>query len=396
MTFFKTTWLAGAAAAAFGLATVSAAHAEDAPAAPAAAAAPAGPTPLASPSMTPPLSANADPYGFDTGFGKIWVSGQLSALGLSQSNSIPGDKKNRFDLSNAQIEIQKIDGLFQFYVQAGAYSLPSLGTPYFKATDLPDLTYKAVPVAYIKIQPSANFNVMAGKLPTLIGAEYTFTFQNMNVARGLLWNQEPAISRGVQANITNGAWAVSLAVTDGYYSNRFTTGSTLVTYTVGKEDTVAFAGSVQFDKTSKSTFATAPAFNNSNIFNLIWTHTSGNLEVMPYLQYIHSPKDVSVGLPTSGSSFGGAVLAKYNFTPELSVAGRAEYVTSSGGTSLLFGPKSKAMSLTVTPTWQVKTFFIRGELSYTKLDKAAAGSGFGASGNSDTQTRAMVETGFLF
>ena len=392
MKFCKTTWLAGAAAATFGLAAVSAAHAEDAPAA----AAPAAPTPLSSPSMTPPLSANADPYGFDTGFGKIWVSGQLTGIGLSQSHSIPGDKKSRFDLSNAQIEVQKTDGVFQFYVQAGVYSTPSLGVPYFKATDLPDLSYKVVPVAYIKLQPNANFNVMVGKLPTLIGAEYTFTFQNMNVARGLLWNQEPAISRGVQANITNGPWAISLAVTDGYYSNRFTTGSTLVAYTVGKEDTLAFAGSVQFDKTSKSTFTTAPAFNDSNIFNLIWTHTEGNWEVMPYLQYIHSPKDVSVGLPTSGSSFGGAVLAKYNFTPTLSLAGRAEYVTSSGGTALLFGPKSKAMSLTITPTWQVKTFFIRGELSYTKLDNAPAGAAFGPAGTDDSQTRAMVETGFLF
>jgi len=387
MTARTTTWLAGAAAAALGFGALSAAHAEDAPAAP---------TPLASPSMTPPLSANANPYGVETGFGKIWVSGQLTALGLSQDNAVPGDKKSRLDLSNAQIEIQKTDGVFQFYVQAGAYSTPSLGVPYIKATDLPDLTYKAVPVAYVKLQPNANFSVMAGKLPTLIGAEYTFTFQNMNVVRGLLWNQEPAISRGVQANFTSGPWAVSLAVTDGYYSNRFTTGSALATYTVGKEDTVAFAGSVQFDKTSKATFATAPVLNNANIFNLIWTHTSGNLEVMPYLQYIHSPKDASVGLPTSGSSFGGAVLAKYSFTPTLSVAGRAEYVTSSGGTSLLFGPKSKAMSLTLTPTWQVKTFFVRGELSYTKLDKAAPGAGFGPAGTSDTQTRAVVETGVLF
>jgi len=31
---------------------------------------------------------------------------------------------------------------------------------------------------------------MAAKLPTLIGAEYTFTFENMNIERGLLWNQE--------------------------------------------------------------------------------------------------------------------------------------------------------------------------------------------------------------
>lgn len=380
MNFVKTTWAAGAAAASLGLTAVSVAHAD----------------PLSAPAMTPPLSANANPTSFDLGGSKIYVTGQLTGLGISQDNSVPGDKKNRADLSNAQIEVQKADGVFQFYVQAGAYSTPSLGTPYFKAADLPDLTYKAVPVAFIKLQPNASFNIMAGKLPTLIGAEYTFTFENMNIARGLLWNQEPAVSRGVQANYTTGPWAVSVSVNDGYYSNRFTTGSTLITYTVGKEDTVAFAGSAQFKKTSKTGFATPLAQNNGDIFNLIWTHIEGNWEVMPYLQYGRVPKSTKVGLPASGSTFGAAVLAKYNFTPTFSLAGRAEYIGSSGGTSLLYGPKSKAMSLTLTPTWQLKTFFIRGELNYTKLDKMAPGAGFGSSGLEDTQTRAMIETGVLF
>ena len=372
--------MASAAAATLGLAGASVAHAD----------------PLSTPAMTPPLSANANPASFDTGLGKIYLSGQLTGIGLSQDHAVPGDKDSRFDLSNAQIEIQKTDGVFQFYVQAGAYSLPSLGTPYVRASKLPDLTYHYVPTAYVKLAPNASFNVEAGILPTLIGAEYTFTFQNMNVARGLLWNQEPAISRGVQANYTNGPWAVSLALTDGYYSGRYTTGSTLVTYTVGKEDTVAFAGSAQFKKTAKSSFATPTPQNNGDIYNLIWTHTTGAWVITPYLQYSHTPKSTKVGLPASGSTFGGAVLAKYNFTSSVSLAGRAEYISSSGGQNLLYGPKSKAMSLTLTPTWQLKTFFLRGELSYTKLDKMAPGAGFGAAGNNDTQTRAMVETGVLF
>jgi hypothetical protein len=386
MNFLKSTWLAGAAAASIGLMSAAAAHAEDAPA----------PAPLANPPLTGPLSANATPASFDVGGSKIDVSGQLTALGFSQSHPIPGDKKSLVDLSNAQIEIQKTDGVFQFYVQAGAYSLPSLGAPYFKSSDIPQETYHYVPTAYVKLVPSANFNIQAGILPTLIGAEYTFTFQNMNIDRGLLWNQEPAISRGVQANITQGPWAVSLAVTDGYYSNRFTTGSTLITYTVGKEDALAFAGSAQFQKTSKSGFATPVAQNNGDIFNLIWTHTEGAWQIMPYLQYGHTPKSTKAGLPASGSEFGAAVLGKYQVSPMFSLAGRAEYISSSGGFGLLYGPKSKAMSLTVTPTWQFKTFFIRGELNYTKLDKAAPGAGFGTNGDQDTQTRAMVETGFLF
>ena len=71
-------------------------------------------------------------------------------------------------------------------------------------------------------------------------------------------------------------------------------------------------------------------------------------------------------------------------------------ISSSGGMSLLYGPKSNAWSLTITPTLQVKTLFIRGELSYTGLDKAAPGAGFGPNGDKDSQTRAMIETGILF
>ncbi|MDE2488563.1 MAG: porin [Alphaproteobacteria bacterium] len=380
MNSVKTTWLAAAAAAALGLAGASAAQADA----------------LASPAMSGPLSNNPTPYSVSIGGSKIYISGQLTGMGLSQDNSIPGDKDSRIDLTNAQLEVQKTDGVFQFYVQAGAYSLPSLGAPYVKASDLPDLTYHYVPLAFIKIAPNANFNIQAGILPTLIGAEYTFTFQNMNIARGLLWNQEPAISRGVQANLTSGPWAVSVAITDGYYSNRYTTGSTLITYTLGKEDTVAFAGSVQFQKTSKSSFATPLAQNNGDIFNLIWTHTQGNWQIVPYLQYGHTPASTKAGLPASGSTWGGAVLAKYQFSPMFSLAGRAEYTSSSGDQSLLYGPGSDAWSLTLTPTWQLKTFFIRGEVSYTGLSGAAPGAGFGSAGDKHSQTRAMVETGVLF
>lgn len=380
MNFLKTTFLAGTAAATLGLAAGTAAHAD----------------PLSTPAMSGPLSANPNPMSFDTGIGKIYLTGQLTGMGMSQDHSIAGDKDSRVDLTNAQIEIQKTDGVFQFYVQAGTYATPSLGAGYVKSSDLPDLTYHYVPTAFVKIAPNANFNVQAGILPTLIGAEYTFSFQNMNIARGLLWNQEPAISRGVQANVTQGPWAVSVALTDGYYSNRYTTGSTLITYTVGKEDSVAFAASAQFKKTSKSGFATPLAQNNGDIFNLIWTHTEGNWQLVPYLQYSHTPKSAKVGLTDSGSTFGGAVLAKYAFSPSFNLAGRAEYITSSGQNSLLYGPKSKAMSLTITPTWQLKTFFIRGEVSYTKLDKPAPGLGFDADGMNKSQTRAMIETGVLF
>jgi hypothetical protein len=248
----------------------------------------------------------------------------------------------------------------------------------------------------VKLQPNANFNLMIGKLPTLIGAESTFTFQNMNIARGLLWNQEPAISRGVQANYTSGAWTVSASINDGYYSNHYSTGSVLVSYALSKTDTIAFDASGQFHATGKSSFATPVAQNNGQIYNLIWTHTEGPWVIQPYLQLGHVPRTASAGVLDSAESFGGAVLAKYSFTPSFSLAGRAEYIGTSGSTNILYGPKSKAWSLTLTPTWQIKQFFVRGELSYTRISNLTPGLGFGSDGGADAQTRAMVEAGFLY
>ncbi len=82
--------------------------------------------------------------------------------------------------------IQKTDGVLQYHVQIGAYTLPSLGSLYIPVTETNGDLFGPVPQAYIKIQPTSNFSIEGGKLPTLIGAEYTFSFENMNVERGLL------------------------------------------------------------------------------------------------------------------------------------------------------------------------------------------------------------------
>src|SRR5579862_6629387 len=116
----KITCLAGAAALA--LAAAGSARADDTPPA-APAAAPAGPTALSSPAMSASLSSNADPLNVDLGpLGKIWVSGQVSAFGLTETAAPSDSAKHKGDISNLQIEIQKTDGVFQFYVQAGEYN----------------------------------------------------------------------------------------------------------------------------------------------------------------------------------------------------------------------------------------------------------------------------------
>ncbi len=355
--------------------------------------------PLANPPMTGPLSASPTPFHLDAGsFGKIYLSGAVSAIGLVQDNATPGDRGSTADLSNGQIIVQKIDGVLQFYVQAGTYALPALGTPYWGLTNSAKAGayFGAVPEAYVKLQATPELSVQLGKLPTLVGAEYTFTVQNMTIERGLLWSQEPAVSQGLQVNYATGPWALSVSLNDGYYSDKYDWLSGSMGYTFSPKDSLTFIAAENFGASTRSTVATPLLQNNSAIYNLIWTHTAGAWIVTPYLQYSAVPTDRSSSILKTTSSFGGAVIAKYSFNKLFSLAGRAEYIDSTGAYSLLYGPKSKAWSLTLTPTVQVKSVFVRGEMSYTQAADFAAGAGFGARGGRAGQARAVIETGLLF
>jgi hypothetical protein len=359
---------------------------------------------LSTPSLSGPLAANPDPINFDAGpLGKIYVGGIASGFGAltSDPESPTGDRRWRWDASNGEVFIQKTDGMFQFFVQAGAYNLPALGTPLFSTgTETADL-YSAVPVAYAKFAPTSSFSILAGKLPTLIGAESTFTFQNMNIERGLLWNQEPAISRGVQANYTSGSLSLSLSWNDGFYSNDFSWLSGDVAWTIDASNSVYFVGGGNLATSTKSSFGTPLYQDNSWILNLIYTYMANPWTITPYLQYTQVPSSDKLGLAHSGQTYGAAILATYNLSPAWNLSGRIEYIDSvgsaaEGAPNLLYGAGSKAWSFTITPTWQYKVFFVRPEASFTTVNNAAPGLALGSDFNAKNQFRAMLEAGVLF
>lgn len=138
--------------------------------------------PLSTPSMTSPLQA-APPHTFDAGpFGPLEVNGVLSGMGLVQNNRTPPDAASHWDVSNAQVYLQKTTGWWQFYLQGGAYNIPDLGVAFVSTSDTVSEFYGPLPAAYLKLV-KGNFSAQMGKLPTLIGAEYTFSFENLNIER---------------------------------------------------------------------------------------------------------------------------------------------------------------------------------------------------------------------
>lgn len=367
--------------------------------------------PVPAPSFAGPLVPNPDAIALEAGpFGQVLVSGQVTGIGVAQTNATHaggiGNRDGFVDISNAQVQFQTTLGPLQFYVQTGIYSIPSLGTSYLKATEATEQLFGPVPVAYAKAVVSPELSVSAGLLPTMVGAESTFTFQNVNIERGLLWNQEPAISRGVQVNYAKGAVSAAVSLNDGYFSGKLNWLSGTLSYAFDSSNSLSFVGAGALSRNDKSSFATPLAQNNSSIFNLIYTHTSGPLTLTPYLQYSHVGRDDQLGINRSADTYGGALLVKYAIDKEWSLGARAEYLKTSGGrcgsdascapTNLLYGPGSSAWSLTFTPTYQKGIFFARGEVSYTRIGNLEAGFGFGRDFDRRDQVRALIETGILF
>ena len=358
------------------------------------------PTPFVSMlGMAPgPLALTTEPLNF----GGIYVGGVASGLVQFQNSVFPGDKPVQTDVSNAQIFIQKPNGIFQFYLQLGAYSLPDLGVPYIRSGLATNAFYGVFPQGYIKLAPTSSLSIEVGKLPTLIGAEYTFSFENMNIQRGLLWNQENAVNRGAQVNYAVGPVSLSVAYSDGMYSNNYNWIMGSLTYAINSTNTLALIGGGSTSRTTISSAVTPLYLNNEQIYNLIYIHTAGQWTFVPYLQYTKVPQSPLLGTTQDATTFGGALFISYAVPKsEFSIPLRLEYISSTGtaaggAPNLMYGPGSNAWSATVTPTFQHKKFFARGELSYVSAGSITPGMAMGPTGNDASQVRGLIEVGVLF
>jgi Putative beta-barrel porin-2, OmpL-like. bbp2 len=387
----KKTLLAGTCLLAFSTWAV----AQDQPAA----APPAAPAPLPTPPFTGPLS-NLPPAVVDAGpLGKISVNGIVSGMGQLQNNPVSSDDTKQAALSNGSIFIQKTDGWFQYFVQAGVYNLPVLGAPFATTDSTTSALFGPVPVGYVKLQAGKNTSFLVGALPTLIGAEYIFTFQNMNVNRGQLWFQENIVNRGVQVSQTMGKVSLNFSWNDGFYSNRYSWLTGSIAYANGPH-ALSFVAGGNLSQTAFQNLAT-PVQNNSTIYNVIYTYTKGSWILTPYYQHTNVPTNAKIGVTKGASTDGFAVLASHSFGKGFALPVRFEYLTSSGSAkdgsvNLLYGPGSKATTFTVTPTWQSGGLFIRGDVGVIHIADATPGATFGPAGKDGTQFRVMGEIGFIF
>jgi hypothetical protein len=217
-----------------------------------------------------------------------------------------------------------------------------------------------------------------------------------------LWEQEPTVSEGVQANWSSGPFSLAVSVNDGFYSRslNWVDGSASYAFNAGADTLTAVAGGNLGHNPTVLPFAT-PVLNDGSIFNLIYTHTSGPWTISPYVQYVDAPADPLHGAFQGASSAGAALLVNYAFDSHWKLAARAEYVSSTGSAAagsanmLIAGPGSKAWSITLTPTWQYKVFFARLEGSYVGASDITPGFAYGPGLDRNSQTSVFFETGVL-
>src|SRR5712692_8002553 len=358
---------------------------------------PPEPQPLPMPSMSGPLQT-APPHEFESG--KLAVTGILSGMGWTEGNHVSGDSSTHWDVSNAQIFVQKTTGWWQFYLQGGAYNLPAIGVPFLSTSDTVKNIYGPFPQGYLKLV-KGNFNVEVGALPTLIGAEYTFSFQNMNIERGLLWNQENAVNRGIQLNETYKKLSASFSWNDGFYSNRYSWLWGSLAYAFNSSNTLSFVAGGNAGAYAKNTLATPLLLNNEEIYNLLYLYSHGHWVINPYFQYTNVPKNATIGILQGAHTNGGALLVTYNFKHGVSLSARPEYIKSSGtvldpnAINLLYGPGSGAFAFTVTPTYRKDAFFLRGDFAIVHAPNSTPGAVFGPAGLNVNQPRGVIDAGFM-
>jgi hypothetical protein len=224
----------------------------------------------------------------------------------------------------------------------------------------------------------------------------------MNIERGILWNQENAVNRGIQLNYTHKKITTAFSWNDGFYSNRYTWLSGSLAYAFNAANTLAFVAGGNAGAYAKNTLATPLLLNNESIYNLLYTYSKGAWVINPYFQYTDVKKNASIGILAGAHTTSGALLVTRTFKHGVSLSARPEYLKSSGNVldpnaiNLLYGPGSGAFAFTVTPTYVKDAFFLRGDFSIVHATSSTPGFVFGKFGTDTDQPRGVLEAGFMF
>jgi hypothetical protein len=236
--------------------------------------------------------------------------------------------------------------------------------------------------AYAEVQLS-SVNIKAGRFLTNIGGEAPFTWQNVNIQRGLVWAGEPVWYDGIRISTQLGSFSIYAGVNDRDTDD-------------GK---MAFEGGIAADlpyKTSASFNVLIPDKSdewNTKTYNLTFNiNYFENFPITLYADYLNTPQKGE-----DADSIGVSLLGEYKFDKKLSLGGRIEYLHNDGdGDNYGIGTGNYAWTYTLTPKYQINKYLsIRAETSYVKTGKDIYRKN-DKGDLKDSEFRAGLEVAFVF
>jgi hypothetical protein len=149
-------------------------------------------------------------------------------------------------------------------------------------------------------------------------------------------------------------------------------------------------------------------FANSQLFGGYYQYTSGNLSLVPEIQYQYAKAQAKLGIAKPTYNLGVDLFADYSFgSSPYSIGAWGEYFTSHASAASVgstqtwfFGPDAQGIGFSVTPTWQYKDIFARTDFGYAYLlhntSTTGAKFGYGDSGTGRGIITGTIEAGVLF
>jgi hypothetical protein len=370
--------------------------------------------------LPPPISFEAGPLGkLEFSGGADGYAYALAGAGSQTNKGLLGTSSSAgFQFLNGLIQLQKLDGVLRFTVQAGASNSLTLGT---RPTPTSVQTFSTGPLrtAYVTLAPTENFTISAGQVGSVEGFESGVDWENSNLLTSSLFYVENSQSVGVKATYTYGAFSGTIIVGDGFDTNVWNYLQLKASYTINDNNSVTLYGATNLGTTglnarfygnsttpyNSTTVGSAGVANlvNSSVIGGYYTFTLGNLTLVPEVQYVWSTKNERVGLTGNSGHFGAALFANYKFGDSpFSLGGWAEYFASTGPDFWFLNPGAKGFGMVIgptwTPAWAHKHLFVRGDLGLIHLtDVGSPGSvAYGSSGKDRNQGTFLLEVGALF
>lgn len=339
------------------------------------------------------------------------MTGYFYAVSGAGNSSDPGllgtDKSVGAEAYTLDMKVTKPTGIVQFTVEVYPQNTLALG---YKPTAPSLKTFTLGPVysAYLTLAPTPTFSISAGQIPSVEGWELLQDFSNANVIGSPLYWVENSSSRGVAMTYNNGKVSATAMFGDGFDSGVFNTAQGIVTENFNANNMLSVYGAANLGRTGGNTFAygggtTGTGYDafapyvNSTLIGSYYSFTSGNLNIVPEVQYVYAKEDQAIGITKFTSSFGAEVIGDYQFGKSpWSLGSMLYYYTNNGDYGWYLNPHSAGVGFGLTPTWQHGHIFARAEGAMLHLTDVGYGAGFGADSNGRNQAMGILEGGVLF